>query len=90
MEPEPEPEPEPGPTAEGAVSAPAAPDPLILSQLAESQAMQREYEARLQDLQREMQEREDELRRREQYVTEKEAEHERLFALAQRLGVWRV
>ena len=52
--------------------------------------MQRDYEARLQDLQREMQEREDELWRREQRVAEKEAEQERLFALAQRLGVWRV
>ncbi len=69
--------------------APAVPDPLMLSQLAESQAIQREYEARMQDLQREMQEREDELWRREQRVAEKEAEHERLFALAQRLGARR-
>ena len=69
----------------------AVPDQL--SQLAESQAIQREYEAQLQDMQRqlndmqgEMQAREHQLRTREQHVAEKEAEHERLFHLAERLG----
>ena len=64
-----------------------------LSQLAESQAIQRGYEAQLQDMQRQlsdmqakMQEREHELRTREQHAAEKEAEHERLFHLAERLG----